>query len=357
MSVEPAATWAAEAIGRIREGYRPTPLRAVALPGADGIDVHFKDESAHPTGSLKYRLARALFLHAIGTGAIRAGTPVIAATGGPVAVAGARLATLLGLGFTAVVPGKTPPAVLAGIEREGGHWQVGELPPAAVQEEARALAARRGGHFLDHFTDAVPAVTGCGEPTIAEEIFDQLGRGPHPVPRWIVSGAGTGATSTVIGRYLRRHGHRGGLAVADPENSAYFPAWASGCADYATGMPSRIPGIGRPRAEPGFSPEVIDLVIPVPDAASLAAAHWLRETTGIEAGPSTGTQVWGLCHLLARMREAGTRGSVVAVIGDGPAPYRRTHLDRRWARERGLDPAPHEAALARFARTGRSPVE
>ncbi|MFD0023267.1 pyridoxal-phosphate dependent enzyme [Streptomyces sp. NPDC058382] len=347
--------WAAEAIRRVREDSAhlvPTPLRALSLPGVPDIDIYLKDESAHPTGSTKYRLVRAMYCEAVANGAIGADTPVTAATSGAVAVAGARFARLLGLEFTAVVPAKTPADVLARIEAEGGRWQKGVQPPAAAQAEARALAERTGGHFLDHFTDAERAVAGCGEPTVADEIFVQLGGEPHPVPAWIVTGAGTGATSAAIGRHLRRHGHPTRLAVVDPENSAYFPAWAGGWADYATGMPSRIPGIGRPRTEPGFRPALIDLMIPVPDAASLAAVRWLRTAAGIEAGPATGTSLWGMCHLVARMREAGVRGSVVTVIGDGAGPYRNTHLDPAWARERGLDPTPYEAAVERFARTG-----
>ncbi|MFF1459418.1 hypothetical protein [Streptomyces sp. NPDC058330] len=59
------------------------------------------------------------------------------------------MSRLLGLAFTAVVPARTSAEVLARIGAEGGWWQVGEQPPAAVPEEARALAGRLGGHFLD----------------------------------------------------------------------------------------------------------------------------------------------------------------------------------------------------------------
>ncbi|MFE7358003.1 PLP-dependent cysteine synthase family protein [Streptomyces sp. NPDC057543] len=359
MAMDHPNSWAAEAIRRVQSDGRrltPTPLRPLPLPAIRDVEIYVKDESAHPTGSMKYRLVRAMFCEAIASGAIRADTSVIAATSGAVAVAGAHFARLLGLVFTAVVPAKTSMDVLARIEREGGRWQVGEQPPAAVQGEARALAEQLGGHFLDHFTDAERAVAGWGEPTIADEIFVQLSREPHPIPKWIVTGAGTGATSAAVGRHLRRHGHPTRLAVVDPENSAYFPAWASGCADYTTGMPSRIPGIGRPRIEPGFLPAVIDLMIPVPDAASIAALRWLRTTAGIEAGPATGTNLWGTCHLVARMREAGTQGSIVTIIGDTADPYRNTHLNTAWVRARGLDPTPYEAEIERFARTGEWPA-
>lgn len=352
MSAGHPSIWATEAIQRVRQDAATTPLRTLRLPAFPDVDVYLKDESAHPTGSLKHRMVRAMFCDALASGRMTSGTPVVAATGGAVAVAGAYFARLLDLPFTAVVPASSPPSVLSRIAREGGTWQVGELPPAAVQQEARALAEGIGGHFLDHFEYAGRAPTGSGESTIADELFDQLRHMPHPHPAWVVTGAGTGATSATIGRHLRSHGHQPTrLAVVDPENSAYFPGWASGCDDYATGMPSRIPGIGRPRIEPGFQPDVIDLVIPVPDAASVAAMRWLNASAGIQAGPATGTNLWGVCHFLKRMREAGERGSIATLIGDDAVPYQHTHHDQEWVEARGLDPAPYEATLKRFADT------
>ncbi|MGW4377831.1 pyridoxal-phosphate dependent enzyme [Streptomyces albidoflavus] len=349
--------WAARAIRLLRDEARqhgPTPLHTLRLPGVPGIDFHLKDESAHPTGSLKHRLVRALFTYALAGGAIQDSTPVLVATGGPVAVAAAHFARLLDLPLTAVVPPRTPTTALDRITAAGGHWQYAAQPPAALQEETRALAEATGGHFLDHFTDAAPAVAGCGERTLADELFAQLRTTAHPVPAWLVTGAGTGATSATLGRHLHHHGHPTRLAVADPENSAYYPSWTTGYSGYATGMPSRIPGIGRPRVEPGFLPTAVDLVVPVPDPASVAALHWLH-TAGFPAGPSTGTTFWAACHLAARMREQGARGSIALVMGDGAAPYRATHLDPAWLTARGLDPGPHRTTLDHFAATGNWP--
>ncbi len=82
--------------------------------------------------------------------------------------------------------------------------------------------------------------TGGGNNNIAESIFEQLSLEEHPVPEWIVVGAGTGGTSATIGRYLRYNRYNTRLAVVDPENSAFYPAWRDGNAAAATGLPSRI---------------------------------------------------------------------------------------------------------------------
>ncbi|ANZ19743.1 cysteine synthase [Streptomyces noursei ATCC 11455] len=352
--VPPPDDWAARALRDLAADAAPTPLRPVRLPALPEIDLYVKDESAHPTGSVKHRLLRELYRAAVQDGTLTEGTPVVMGSGGAAAVAGAYFARLLGLPFTAVLPRTAPAAVHDRIAAHGGRCRTGELPPAAVLEEARTLAGRTGGHFLDHFAAAGRSPDGPAPmPDLGTEILDGLRGARHPVPRWLVTGAGTGATSASLGRHLRRHGLPTRLAVADPEHSAYFPAWASGCDDYATGMPSRIPGIGRPRTEPGFRPELIDLVVPVPDAASVAAMRWLHRTAGLACGPATGTALWAACHLAARLRAEGTGGGLVLLAGDGAEPYRTTHLDAGWLAAKGLEPAPYEAGLARFAESGR----
>ncbi len=52
--------WAREAIRIIEADFQrsaDTHLIPLALPGLPGIELYFKDESSHPTGSLKHRLA------------------------------------------------------------------------------------------------------------------------------------------------------------------------------------------------------------------------------------------------------------------------------------------------------------
>ena len=76
--------WTAAAIDCLqREAARSadTHLLHMRFPAFAGIDFYFKDEAAHPTGSLKHRLARSLFLYALCNGRLREGQAVVAATG------------------------------------------------------------------------------------------------------------------------------------------------------------------------------------------------------------------------------------------------------------------------------------
>ncbi|MGX5723393.1 PLP-dependent cysteine synthase family protein, partial [Shinella zoogloeoides] len=57
--------WARAAIGMLEGDARrsaDTHLVNPVFKGLKGISVYLKDESTHPTGSLKHRLARSLFL-------------------------------------------------------------------------------------------------------------------------------------------------------------------------------------------------------------------------------------------------------------------------------------------------------
>ena len=68
--------WAREAIRIIEADFQrsaDTHLIPLPLPGFPGIELYFKDESSHPTGSLKHRLARSLFLYALCNGWLKPG--------------------------------------------------------------------------------------------------------------------------------------------------------------------------------------------------------------------------------------------------------------------------------------------
>jgi cysteine synthase len=356
ISVGTDRSWSDEAIRRIEaEGNRSadTHLLALPVPESWGIDVYLKDESTHRTGSLKHRLARSLFLFGLVNGWIREGVTIVEASSGSTAVSEAYFAQLLGLPFVAVMTSSTSPEKIALIEQYGGTCSFVENA-SEVYDAAESIAADTGGHYMDQFTYAERATDWRDNNNIAESIFRQMEHERFPVPEWVVVGAGTGGTSATIGRYLRYNRHPTRLAVVDPENSAFYPTWAGGTA--AAGKPSRIEGIGRPRPEPSFVPSVIDTMIQVPDAASVAASRHLLALTGISAGPSTGTNLWGVWQLVAQLKAAGRRGSIVSLLCDSGDRYACSYNDDDWLAARGLDPEPGIAELERFFDTGRWPA-
>jgi cysteine synthase len=335
-----------------------THLLRYPLPTAwcDGVDVqlYLKDETTHITGSLKHRLARSLFLYALCNGWIGENTTVIEASSGSTAVSEAYFAALLGVPFIAVMPSSTSPTKIALIESQGGRCHF-VAESSQVYSEAERLAEETGGHYLDQFTNAERATDWRGNNNIAESIFEQLRDETHPVPEWVVVGAGTGGTSATIGRYIRYRRYPTRLCVVDPENSAFFPAYAQGRGDIVTGMSSRIEGIGRPRVEPSFLPDVVDRMVVVPDSASVAAARHASVVLGRRVGPSTGTNLWGAFGLLAEMLEGGRSGSVVTLLADSGDRYADTYFCDEWLTSQGLDPSTSASVLVEFERSGRWP--
>ncbi|OYU98781.1 MAG: cysteine synthase, partial [Burkholderiales bacterium PBB5] len=148
--------WVAQAIHRIEADFNrsaDTHLIPLALPGHPGIHLYFKDESSHPTGSLKHRLARSLFLYALANGWLGEGALVVEASSGSTAVSEAYFARLLGLPFVAVMPRSTSPDKLAAIEFYGGRCHLVD-DPASIRAVSQQLADAGGGHFMDQFTYA-----------------------------------------------------------------------------------------------------------------------------------------------------------------------------------------------------------
>jgi cysteine synthase A len=344
-----ARDWVDEAVRLVEADANrsaDTHLVRFPLPGRPSVDLYLKDESTHPTGSLKHRLARSLFLFALCNGQIGEGTTVIEASSGSTAVSEAYFARMLGLPFVAVMPASTSIEKIALIEREGGKCHLVD-DATTVYAEAGRLAAETKGHYLDQFTYAERATDWRGNNNIAESIFAQMTMERFPVPTWIVVGAGTGGTSATIGRYVRYRRYPTRLAVVDPEHSAFFAGWRDDNPG-AHGRTSRIEGIGRPRVEPSFVHGVVDRMIAVPDAASIATARAVEPVLGRRVGPSTGTNLWGALRIARELELEGASGSIVTLLCDGGERYANTCFDDAWLAAQDIDTAPYETVLHRL---------
>ncbi|MGI4895525.1 MAG: PLP-dependent cysteine synthase family protein, partial [Janthinobacterium lividum] len=232
--------WAVRVVEADGNRSADTHLRVFPLPTSWGVELYLKDESVHPTGSLKHRLARSLFLFGLANGGIHRDTTLVEASSGSTAVSEAYFARLLGLDFVAVVPRSTAAAKLDLIRRYGGRLHLVERP-GDVYAAAEQLGARPGWYYFDQFSTASMVTDWRGNNNIACSIFEQMALEPHPEPAWIVVGAGTGGTSATIGRYCRYQQHATRLAVADPEGSAFAQAWRTGSRE-VTATGSRIEG-------------------------------------------------------------------------------------------------------------------
>ncbi len=349
----PHRRWVAQAIRKIEADFNrsaDTHLIPLDLPGYPGIDVYLKDESSHPTGSLKHRLARSLFLYALANGWLREGTAVIEASSGSTAVSEAYFARLLGLPFVAVMPACTSPDKIAAIEFHGGRCHLVEHA-GALNVESERLARESDGHFMDQFTYAERATDWRANNNIAESIFKQMTHERHPVPAWIVCSPGTGGTSATLGRYVRYARHDSKVLCVDPEHSVFFDYYRS----VLEGQPrpemtlptgSGIEGIGRPRVEASFIPGCVDAMAKVPDPLSLAAMRHVGRSLGRRVGGSTGTNFVGVLLAAQQMRAGGQSGSIVSILCDSGDRYAHSYYNHHWYLERRIPMVEPDALIA-----------
>ncbi|WP_186643786.1 PLP-dependent cysteine synthase family protein [Fluviispira vulneris] len=343
--------WLNIAIKKINADFNrsaDTHLFKANIPSLEGIDICFKDEAAHPTGSLKHRLARSLFLYALCNGWINEKSTIIEASSGSTAVSEAYFARMLGLKFIAVMPKNTSKEKILKIEFYGGKCHLVDNA-TQVPEEAEKLSKNKNCHFMDQFTYAERATDWRGNNNIAESIFQQMEQERYPIPTWIVIGAGTGGTSATIGRYIRYQGYNTKVCVVDPENSIFYDYFNGKVSEDAhINRSSCIEGIGRPRVEKSFIKNIVDHMIQVPDSASIAAMHFLANEMAYARGPSTGTNLYGVYEIAKKMKKKGERGSIVTLFCDSSSRYLKTYYNSEWIKKNGFQLEPYSTELKKF---------
>ncbi|EGQ9189593.1 PLP-dependent cysteine synthase family protein [Vibrio cholerae] len=346
--------WINSAIRKIEADYQrsaDTHLIKLDLPCVSGVDIYLKDESTHPTGSLKHRLARSLFLYGLCNGWIGPETTIIESSSGSTAVSEAYFARLLGLPFIAVMPKCTARKKIEQIQFYGGKAHLVDRSDQ-IYAESHRLAKELKGHYMDQFTYAERATDWRGNSNIADSIFSQMQMEQHPVPSWIVMSPGTGGTSATIGRFIRYQQYNTQLCVVDPENSVFYDYYRTRNAELTRDCGSKIEGIGRPRVEPSFIPDVVDEMRAIPDAASVATIYWLEKILGRKAGASTGTNLYGALQLACEMKRRGEQGSIVTLLCDSGERYLDTYYNPEWVKNNIGDLSKYLHKLETFSATG-----
>ncbi|BCK28684.1 PLP-dependent cysteine synthase family protein [Vibrio cholerae] len=346
--------WINSAIRKIEADYQrsaDTHLIKLDLPCISGVDIYLKDESTHPTGSLKHRLARSLFLYGLCNGWIGPETTIIESSSGSTAVSEAYFARLLGLPFIAVMPKCTARKKIEQIQFYGGKAHLVDRSDQ-IYAESHRLAKELKGHYMDQFTYAERATDWRGNSNIADSIFSQMQMEQHPVPSWIVMSPGTGGTSATIGRFIRYQQYNTKLCVVDPENSVFYDYYRTRNAELTRDCGSKIEGIGRPRVEPSFIPDVVDEMRAIPDAASVATIYWLEKILGRKAGASTGTNLYGALQLACEMKRRGEQGSIVTLLCDSGERYLDTYYNPEWVKNNIGDLSKYLHKLETFSATG-----
>ncbi|MOA08664.1 putative siderophore biosynthesis protein SbnA [compost metagenome] len=138
----------------------------------------------------------------------------------------------------------------------------------------------------------------------------------------------------------------------DPEHSVFHDYFHHRDAAITSSRGSDIEGIGRPRVEPSFVPDVIDRMVQVPNAASYAAMRFLERLVGRRYGGSTGTDFYAAMQLACEMSKRNEAGSIVTLACDSGDRYTDTYYNDAWLASSGYDMAPYTAQLEKAYASG-----
>ena len=223
------------------------------------------------------------------------------------------------------MPAATSAAKVALIEAHGGRCHF-------VQNPARSTPRRSGSRARPAATTWTSSPTPSGPPTGAATTTSPSrsttqmrdGDAPHP-------GLDRGRRGHRRNQRDDRPLHplpapRHPVVRRRPGELGVLPGLRRRSTRRRDGASSRIEGIGRPRVEPSFLPGVVDRMVAVPDAASIAPRGTSARVLGRRVGPSTGTNLWGAFGLLAEMVAEGRSGSVVTLLADSGDRYTDTYF-------------------------------
>ncbi|WP_337192038.1 pyridoxal-phosphate dependent enzyme [Streptomyces sp. HUCO-GS316] len=301
-------------------GFAATPIVSLRLSVNDvPVSLWLKLEGYAPHGSIKGRVAQALWQDI--SSRIGPRTEIIESTSGNLGLALASLAARHRVPFTAVVDPRSSGAVVAAIQSLGGRTVTVDTP-----DGAGGYLLTRLGYIQERLRDqpgmlwpnqyANPANPRAHALGTAPELRTQLPRRPTSV----LVAVSTGGTLA---------GFRDYVTAARPDWELIGVDVVGSAALGGRRGPRLLPGIGASR-QSAFLPQGYRPALRVAPAEAVSACVWLRESTGIGVGASSGALV---AVALRLFRAAPHRGSVTCLCPDGAEHYLGTVFSARW-RER-----------------------
>jgi cysteine synthase B len=272
-----------------------------------GVRLFAKLEGTNPTGSVKDRVARAMVLEALASGALQPGQGILEPSSGNTGISLALIGRLLGHPVRIVLPDNTTPEreqLLRLYGAEIVHSPGAEGSNGAIRL-AQQLVADDPGWYMpyQYGNEANPR---SHEETTGPEILAQV-----PEIDAFVAGLGTGGTLTGVGRFLKRVRPGVRIIAAEP-----------------------LPGEqvqGLRSLDEGFVPPVLDASVLddkflVNNRDAVIGVRRLLADEGIFAGLSCGAAI-AVAVRVAREMESGT---VVVLLADAGWKYLSADL---WTRD------------------------
>lgn len=272
-----------------------------------------KLEYLNPAGSVKDRIAKAMFDDAEAKGELKPGFTIIEPTSGNTGIGLASVAAARGYRIILTMP-ETMSVERRQLMKAYGAELVltdGSKGMKGAIAKAKELAQEIPHSFIpSQFTN--PANPLAHQTTTGPEIWNDTD-GKVDI---FVAGVGTGGTITGVGRYLKEQNPFVTLVAVEPQDSPVLSEGRSGS--------HKIQGIGA-----GFVPQVLDTtlydeVIPVSNDDAFAAGKLIGHTEGILVGISSGAALHAAIELAKHPENAGA--TIVVLFPDTGDRYLSTPL-------------------------------
>src|SRR4051812_38979271 len=266
-----------------------------------------KLEYVNPGGSVKDRIGLAMIEQAERDGKLRPGGTIVEPTSGNTGVGLAIAAAIKGYRCIFVMPDKMSQEKIALLRAYGAEVVIcpTAVPPDSPESyysvSDRLAEEIPGGFKPDQYSnmanpDAHYEVTG-------PEIWEQTGGELDA----IVISVGTGGTISGVGRFFKERKPEVLIVGADPEGSVYTAQ------DERDIHPYLVEGIGKDTWPQTMNPDVVDEWVRVSDRDSFLTARRLAREEGLLAGGSSGTSVWAMLQIAARL---GPKARVLTLLPD-----------------------------------------
>jgi cystathionine beta-synthase len=308
-----------------------TPLvRLQKIPTTNSPRIFAKLEFMNPGGSVKDRIAAYLVADAERRRLLKKGGTIIEPTSGNTGIGLAMLAAVRGYKAIFTMPDKVSEEKRALLRAYGVKIVVAptDLPPTSPEHYvnvAKKLAKETPNSFMpnQYENKANPKAHFA---TTGPEIWRQTSGRVDA----LVAGVGTGGTISGAGRYLK--GKKRSLLVVgvEPEGSIYSNL-KHGTKEPL--YPYLVEGIGEDFVPGTYDQDVVDDIIRVGDAESVAMARRLAMEEGILAGGSSGTAVAGALELARRKPRLKL---IVVIIPDSGRSYLSKIYNPAWLKANGF---------------------
>lgn len=310
LTADPARAPVQNTFSNVGGSIGGTPMMVLRFK-PEGLTIFAKCEFMNPSGSIKDRLAQAIFADAEKRGLLRPDSIILECSSGNTGVALAMMGAVRGYKVKIAISEKASRERIQLIRHFGG--EVVTFPAGGYRagiELTLQMAAKDDRYFLPRQFEN-PLNAADHERTTGPEILKQMAK---PIDAF-VSGFGTGGTLAGVCRALRAANKLVEIFAMEPAESAVLLGEAP-CCHFIEGVAD------------GFVPALLQGVRldgskKVSSAAAVKMARRLAQEFGLLVGTSSGANVAAALQIA---RELGPESAVVTLLPDRAERYLSTRL-------------------------------